>query len=946
MKNLLSHTLCCLFLLLGLAACIEDDLGQKGCSTSSDGEVTLKFSAVIPGLETVNTRSIDPDGEPIKMMWLFLFDENGYYLGHVKADELTYAPGGATGTSTGTFTATVTSSTRRIHFVANYQAADINDNDHLGQLETEMMPQFTSTSGRLVYWGRETFASPDELEAFANGTSGRTVTLYRNQAAVMWNAESTAIAGGDISIDGFAILNKYARGTVAPYHHSDEQGHDPFDFTLDGTHDFVTLCTGDERVKATDPTDIIEMNGGDMRYIFEHDNPADNQVYVIFRINTLTGTQTGKRYYKLFIQDENSEPYLIIRNHRYVFNFLGMPPASLGYATFEEAVNGVAANNVWVSIDDELPTIGDGDTELSIEGETTRIYTSQQNEVIRFTYDGADAVSAEWISNPGLAAEDLGLQFSNGQGSVTVSLNQIGDEPQYGTLQIKAGKYTRRIHIIYLKNFEFTPVWTSSSVPSKAGEPVSIMFHIPETYPEELFPIECKISCNRFDANASTTNHGALDVIQEETRFTVGDQTYTRDWDYKYVFRVYEAGPHRVDFVTAVSDFTTDGNVEWFLEADYFNTVRREIQLVDADQNGQDILFPASISDSQGESGTGSIEVPPIKGTEFDVLFRLSGGTPNGTVMRVYVNTEAVEPAEGTDLGELHTDASGAGPYYLYTISNSTPTETVSYRDYYKLTFKTKVAQSTGYIRLAAAEVDQQPGYNVQEHCYKSAIITRTCYDPYNLNFRFEDGPKESSVSYGEGVPVNLYLTFPNLTNVPSGTSCTFFIQTDELVPADGQTGLVAVEGGYEYTIADVSTQQQGDITLRMQAKDIVSADEISISETSGNIAFVSETISLKNEALTGQITYPEDGGFPTNEPFVALETRDGTRIGYFTITNAQGQSSASYSLTLYGEYEFTAQEPLTVLYSPLGDNRTFICSTTVRELLGQSVELTLIQQR
>ena len=343
MKNLLSHTLCCLFLLVGLAACIEDDLGQKGCSSSSDGEVTLKFSAAIPGLETVNTRSIDPDGEPIKMMWLFLFDENGYYLGHVKADALTYTPGGATGTSTGTFTATVTSSTRRIHFVANYQAADINDNDHLGQLETEMMPQFTSTSGRLVYWGRETFDTPQELEAFADGTSGRTVTLYRNQAAVMWNAESAAIADGSISIDGFAILNKYARGTVAPYHHDESIGHDPFDFTLDGTHDFVTLCSGDERVTATDPTDIIEMNGGDMRYIFEHDNPVDNQVYVIFRINTLTGTQTGTRYYKLFIQDSNSEPYLIIRNRRYVFNFLGTPPASLGYETFEGMIMTVAS---------------------------------------------------------------------------------------------------------------------------------------------------------------------------------------------------------------------------------------------------------------------------------------------------------------------------------------------------------------------------------------------------------------------------------------------------------------------------------------------------------------------------------------------------------------------------------------------------------------------------
>ena len=930
MKKIL-YTLCSALLMLSVAACINDDFGQKGPESSAGDEVTLRFATAVPGLQTVQTRSVDPDGEGISMMWLFLYDENGYYLGHVKADALTYQAGSAGGTATGTFTATVTSSTRRIHFIANYSAADIDDSQYMGQHETEMIPQFTSTSGRLVYWGRETFASEGELTAFANGTDGRTVTLYRNQAAVTWN--QTLPQG--MKVNGFAICNTYLRGTVAPYHHDAAQGHDPFDFALDGTHDFVTLCTGDDLAPAPEPSDTYIMNEWGMRYIFEHDNPADNQAYVIFNLTTGEGT----KYYKLFLQDANSEPYPIIRNHRYVFRFQGTPPASLGYDSFDEAKNGVAANNVWVTIDDELPTIGDGDTELSIEGETTRIYTRQQDEVIRFTYTGqgspADGqVSATWITNNGLADENLNLQYSNGQGSVTVKLGQINDEPQYGTLQIKTGKYTRRIHIIYLKNFDFAPVWTSSSVPRREGEPVSIMFNIPDTYPEELYPIEVKISCNRFDANsASTNNGGALDVIQEATDFTTADgQTYERDWGYKYVFRVDKPGLHRVDFKTVVGDFTTDGDVEWFLEAPYFNTIRREIQLVSANRADQEILFA-------NNTGTDHITVPSVRGYEFEVRFRLEGGTPSGTRMRVYVNTEAVEPSgeSVTALGSLQNDASDAGPYYWYTVPNRTDV-TVGGQGYYELTFRTKGANTSGYIRLAAVASDNN---NNEAHAYKSAIITRDSQPPYALGFQVNGSSTAASVAYGTGNAVSLSLDLPDLSGVTT-SSYTLFIQTEHLEPAPSQQGLTAVEGGYEYT---VPATQSGNVTLQMQTRDIVSAEDITVSETSGNIAVQSQTVALSNPALTGTLVYNEPDGFPRNEPFVALETMDGTRIGYFTITGAQGQAQTAYSLVLYGEYEYTADEPLTVLYSPLNDSRRFICQTTVSELLT-SPTLTLALQQ
>lgn len=927
MKQILSFIFYSILFVLGMTAC-RDESVVKGSSDNDSDKVSLCFTASVPGLENVSSRSVDPDGEPISMMWLFMFDEDGRYLGHVKADNLTTTSTGSTESGTnyeGSFTATVTSSVRRLHFVANYNSADINDNDHYGQTEAELMTQFTSSSGRLVYWGREIFNSKEELDAFAEGTSGRKVYLYRNQAAITWWRGCEAITNGSLEVEGMAVCNTYGKGTVAPYNTEAGPDGDPFAFTLDDTTpNFVTLCTGDDLFKNTNPDRPQLENEWGINYVFEHNNPSDDQIFVIFKLKA----NGESKYYKLFIQDDNGNPYLIIRNHRYYFNFKGIPSSSLGYNTFEEALapGAIAANNVWVTIDDELPTIGDGETELSIEGETTRIYTSQQEEIIRFTYTGEGniddgKVSATWVSNPGVADDDLGLNFNEqtNEGFVTVNLKTIGEEPQYATLQIKAGKYTRRIKIIYLKNFSFAPVWTSSSVPQKVNEDVSIVFYIPETYPAELFPVECKISCNRFDANTNNK----LDVIQESTNFTIDGQQYQHDWGYKYVYRADKPGMQRVDFHTVVSDFSTEPNIEWFLEAPYFTTIRREILTVPASDANQKILF-------DNKTGTLDLNVLPIKGMEFTIPFTLQGGTPSGTRVRVYVNEKAVEPM--TDRGTWdgpYNDAEDAGTYWIYTATGVTNT----------LSFRTISSTESGYIRLAAVDIDN----NQQDaHCYKSAIVTRS-FDPksYDFGFGFEDSStKEMEIAYGEGELVNLHVELPNL----SGTQVegTFFIQTNNLESAANPNvgNLTKVDGGYEWK---VQLGIGGSYNLQMRTTNIVSSETVVISETSGNIAFTPESIVFKNETLQGNLQL-NGGTFPRKNPFVALEKADGTRIGSFLIENASGEY-APYSLTLYGEYKFTADEQLTVIYSPLGSTQRFVTHTTVNDLLKSPTLILELQQ-
>lgn len=913
-----------------LSGCVDPDMGKTGDNTSLPDELSLRFSFTIPGNTVVNTRSIDPDGEPVSSIWLFLFNESGYYLGHVRANEVTYQKTDAnTDKGEGTFsTPSIPSTVRRIHFIANYNAADVDDSELLNRTEKEVMTRFTSSSGRLVYWGRKVFNSETELTSYFKDNSTSPIILYRNQAAITYNKNNL-----NLNIQGFAICNTYAKGTVVPYNHQNET--DPFNFDLTesqghAVHDYVTLCSGEDLIKATDPEDTEVQNEWGLRYVFEHENAQDDPMFAIFKIDN--------NYYKLMIVDNQSNPYKIIRNHRYIFNFHSAPPTTLGYATFEEAKNGVAANNVWVSIDNELPSIGDGTSSLTIEGETTRIYTEQKNEVINFTCTGgitSDQVTATWLSNEGLASSDLHLQYdpATGQGSVTVSLNEIADTPQYGTLQIKAGKYPRTIQIVYLNKFDFAPVWTSSSVPRHSGEQVSIVFNIPDTYPEELFPVECKISCNLFDAN--TNNQ--LEVIEEETAFTIDGVKVERDWDYKYVYKADKPGLHRVDFKTLINSYpdnpdnpaTENEVLTWFLEAPYFNTIERTINMVNDEYADQKIII------AESGSGTYEREIAPIKGQTFDLNFYLEDGTPAGkqpagTKIRIYMD-KAVEPGyqEGDrveDLSETQYDAPDAGRYFIYTVpEDATYNKYNNTRYLVSIPFRTVSAQCEGYARIAAASTDG----NDADHCYKSAIVTRV-NNPEAYNFNLQaNNVKELSLPYGTGQKVTLSIT-PDLGS-HTVSSCKILIKTQNLEPADKDAVVWDNErDGYVWTITDLSARNY---TLDMLTKDVVSAETVTISEISGNVAFYEDEITIKNQILSGDIQI--DGyTFQTTSPFIALEKSDGTRIGAFTVTATIGGNTGTYQLTLRGEYDFTENEELKVIYSPINDTNVYVGQTTITELL------------
>ena len=353
---------------------------QNNGGSTANGDIHLKVTAHIPAPKQVITRDIDPDGLGVNTLWLFCFNEYGEYIGRREAGNFQNA-----GEGKYSFEVDVPGSTSIIHFLSNVYLDDFNDRDNFGRNETTVIPSFVSASGRMCYWGRS------NLETLQNGGN---VELYRNQAQVRWD---TNLPEG-MNIYGYAICNRRAWGTIAPFNTEAEENA-VFNFTLDNP--YVTEPAEEYQVLASDPTTVTVQGDeeGDPHYIFENPNTLDAPVYAIMRIGINNQTENEAKYYKIMFVDDEKNQLEIYRNYEYVIRITGLPE-SMGYDKFEEAKNGVAANNAWVSVDPEIPELTDGNTTVSITNGTTQVFTTGGNHSIGFTYDGNESdISVEWLED-------------------------------------------------------------------------------------------------------------------------------------------------------------------------------------------------------------------------------------------------------------------------------------------------------------------------------------------------------------------------------------------------------------------------------------------------------------------------------------------------------------------------------------------------------------------
>lgn len=609
----ISHTAIALAALaVLLVSCRKDDLLDP-LSAAREGYVTLRFNADVPAMQEVLTRSVDPDGGGVQDMTLFCFDSYGLFITTASATVST------TNATTGSFTAEVPENTRTIHFVANQNMTDFKEDQFRNRSESEVMALLEGSSGRMIYWGR--FVCDSEKDASIADQikdAGNSITMLRNHAQV--SVVNPTYAAGEVTettnpwidVSGFVAYNTNAFGTVAPYH--PEKG---FNFTWDEwqTDDFVTLPLNDAKM-----SDITDVTTATNQYIFESENRSDDPVSIIIRGKA--AGENAEKYYRIMLVDEKGEQILVRRNHHYKLNIAG--PLSYGQETFEEALTAAATNNVWISISDDVNEVENQNYILSV-AETYVVIDADEVGTekfqLKYTLTGkngtqitnADKPEVTWIENS-VARQFIDNVFSIedgvGNGTILLSLLPLGDnEKLEGTLLVKHGQLQRKIRVITVKKQSFTPSWVGTALynvlndtdPTQGRPHVTVMFTVPESCPEELFPMKVYISVNELDIRAESGM--ALSVVREGDKEWYSSGDIPTEPDYKYVYTVEKPGVQRVYFENILEQ-NAGYTGTLYIEAEHFETMTRTFAFTDHTRTitveGL-MVYSANTSDNSGE---------------------------------------------------------------------------------------------------------------------------------------------------------------------------------------------------------------------------------------------------------------------------------------------------------------------------------------------------------
>lgn len=580
---------------MALVSCRQDDLLDP-LRTAREGYVALRFTADVPAMQEVSTRSVDPDGGGVQDMTLFCFDSYGLFITTVTGKVST------TTATEGTFTAEVPENTRTIHFVANQNMTDFKEDQFRNKSESEVMALLEGSSGRMIYWAR--FAcdnSTSEMKAKSIAdqikAAQNKITMLRNHAQV--SVANPTYAAGEvtgttnpwINVTGFVAYNTNAFGTVAPYHPTKGFGFTWEDWKAD---DFVTLPLKDAKM-----SDITEVTTATNQYIFESENSSDDPVSIIIRGYGANQTEADALYYRIMLVDKDGDQLLVRRNHHYILNIAG--PLSFGQETFEAALTAAATNNVWIAISDDVNEVEDQSYILTV-GKTYDVVDADEigngTHTLSYTLTGkngtlitaADKPEITWIDNS-VARQDIGNDFvvenGVGTGSILISLLPLGsNEKLEGTLLVKHKQLQRKIKVITVKQQSFAPSWIGTQVyggmnetdPTVGRSHVTVMFTVPETCPAELFPMKVYISVSELDIRAESGM--ALSVVRNGDKEWYSSGDITPEPDYKFVWTVEEPGVQRVYFENILSQ--TAGNTgKLYIEAEHFATMEREYTFSD-----------------------------------------------------------------------------------------------------------------------------------------------------------------------------------------------------------------------------------------------------------------------------------------------------------------------------------------------------------------------------
>ena len=498
-----------------LTACTSD-LSEETVPSNSKGEMTLSFKVSTPDYK-IGTRS-EGEGFESSDGQIFCFDANGYFLGMgqdltVEATSKEEIGDGAANTDNKKISVKMPNATARLHIIAN---ANINTakaaNEWIGLHENKLITTFESMATedqplKTKYWGYcKGSTTADMKEMLTNNV----IHLIRDRAKITADWETaTNIQSVEISIgEGM----KYA--TIAAFDRNklefpNTTANEDWEWNITD----ITLPKSEERYKGS----AGQM--GTVQYCFEDENSSKNPVSCILKV---TFNDKTEKWYKVYLQDKDQQFYKIKRNYTYAIHIQKLNP-KLGYTGYDDALNGYAANNPWMQVEQIVPKISYGTYTLEIPNGTNVMLNegAAESQEIAFNYEGGDLNQADrfdvnWVTNNDLGNKELTITYDNGTGKIGFTRGDITDQLKSGEIRIldKVSGMSRIIKIYSIKKFDFGFTFSGMSGRYKDNTG-TLTYTIPKNYPSELLPVEIRIASNTINPEDCDVEVGSTEEITE-----------------------------------------------------------------------------------------------------------------------------------------------------------------------------------------------------------------------------------------------------------------------------------------------------------------------------------------------------------------------------------------------------------------------------------------------
>lgn len=507
-----------------LTACTSD-LSEETVPSNSKGEMTLSFKVSTPDYK-IGTRSEGYNNEEFGSsdVQIFCFDANGYFLGmgqvlNVEATSKKDIGDGAANTNNKTISVKMPNATDRLHIIANAKiTTEKAAKEWIGLHENKLITTFESKADenqalKTKYWGYCKGSTTENMKAKLTNSSN-VIHLIRDRAKITadWKT-ATNIQSVEISIgEGM----KYA--TIAAF----DRNNLVFPNTTDAKDwewniNDITLPKSEDRYKKGSAGQM-----GRVQYCFEDENSSKNPVSCILKV---TFNDKTEKWYKVYLQDKDQKFYKIKRNYTYAIHIQKLNP-KLGYTSYDDALNGYAANNPWMQVEQIVPKISYGTYTLEIPNGTNVMLNegAAERQEIDFKYEGGDLNQANrfdvnWVTNNELGKKDLTITYEKGKGKgkIVFTRDVITDQLKSGEIRIldKVSGMSRIIKIYSIKKFNFGFEFSGYMSGRYKDNTGTLTYTIPKNYPSELLPVEIRIASNTINPEDCDVEVGSTEEITE-----------------------------------------------------------------------------------------------------------------------------------------------------------------------------------------------------------------------------------------------------------------------------------------------------------------------------------------------------------------------------------------------------------------------------------------------